>query len=70
MVIQAGTGGVYEILLIVLVIILIFNGLLRQKIMKKVHDSMETGNANKVKKPENKIDENHEYIDFEEIKDN
>ena len=32
----AGSGGIYEILLIILVVILIFNGLKRQKILNKV----------------------------------
>ena len=65
----AGSGGIYEILLIALVVILIFNGLKRQKILNKVDSNMgaNSGNRNiepKVQKNE-KIQEG-EYIDFEE----
>jgi hypothetical protein len=68
----AGSGGIYEILLIILVVILIFNGLKRQKIMNKV-DSNLNSNSGQVttdddseKKPET-ID--GEYVDFEETTD-
>lgn len=65
----AGSGGIYEILLIVLVVILIFNGLKRQKIMNKVDSNLDSYSRNhnnepKVQKKE-KIEEG-EYIDFEE----
>ncbi len=65
----AGLGGVYEILLIALVLVLIFNGLKRQKIMNKVDSNLDThsGYHNtepKVQKKE-KIQEG-DYIDFEE----
>tara|TARA_B110000285_G_scaffold85028_1_gene97512 strand:- start:336 stop:551 length:216 start_codon:yes stop_codon:yes gene_type:complete len=65
----AGSGGIYEFLLIVLVFVLIFNGLKRQKIMNKValnlnSHSRLTKNKPMVQKKE-KVDE-VEYIDFEE----
>ena len=65
----AGSGGVYEILLIVLIVVLIFNGLKRQKIMNKVDLNLEahsklTKNKPTVQKKE-KTDEG-EYVEFEE----
>jgi len=65
----AGVGGVYEILLIVLVVILIFNGLLRQKIMKKVDSNLNSQqHSNYSKSTSNKKEKikEGEYIDFEE----
>ena len=65
----AGFGGVYEVLLIVLVVILIFNGLKRQKIMNKVDSNLDTYSRNQNNEPvvqkKEKIKEG-EYIDFEE----
>lgn len=66
----AGSGGIYEVLLIVLVVILIFNGLLRQKIMKKVHDDMSDEPIRKSSPQKNRtIEQNHEYVDYEEVND-
>ena len=42
----AGTGGIYEILLIILVVILIFNGMKRQKIMNKVDSNLDAHSRN------------------------
>jgi len=65
----AGSGGIYEILLIVLVVILIFNGLKRQKIMNKVDSNLDSYSRNNNNEPtiqkKEKIKEG-EYIDFEE----
>lgn len=65
----AGSGGIYEILLITLVVILIFNGLKRQKILNKVDSNLGTNSANRNSEPKvqknEKIQEG-EYIDFEE----
>lgn len=65
----AGSGGVYEILLIILVVILIFNGLKRQKIMNKVDSNLDTHSRNQNHEPvvqkKEKIKEG-DYIDFEE----
>jgi len=65
----AGFSGVYEILLIILVVVLIFNGVKRQKIMNKVDSNLDAhprkqNSEPKVQKKE-KIKEG-EYIDFEE----
>ena len=65
----AGSGGIYEILLIILVIILIFNGLKRQKIMNKVDSNLNSGPRNQhnesiIQKKE-KVKKG-DYIDFEE----
>lgn len=65
----AGSGGLYEILLIILVIILIFNGLKRQKIMNKVDSNLNSGPRNQhnesiIQKKE-KVKKG-DYIDFEE----
>jgi hypothetical protein len=65
----AGSGGIYEILLIVLVVVLIFNGLKRQKIMNKVDSNLDahsrlTKKEQMVQNKE-KIDES-EYVEFEE----
>jgi len=65
----AGSGGLYELLLIILVIILIFNGLKRQKIMNKVDSNL---NARARKQGSGLIIKNKEklkevdYINFEE----
>ncbi len=65
----AGSGGIYEILLIALVVILIFNGLKRQKILNKVDSNLRTNSGNRNSEPKvqknEKIQEG-EYIDFEE----
>jgi len=65
----AGSGGVYEMLLIILVVILIFNGLKRQKIMNKVDSNLDTYSRNRNNEPKvqkkEKIKEG-EYVDFEE----
>ena len=65
----AGSGGVYEILLIILVVILIFNGLKRQKIMNKVDSSLNARSRNQNNEPiiqkKEKLKEG-DYIEFEE----
>ena len=65
----AGISGLYEVLLIVLVVILIFNGLKRQKILNKVDSNLNARSRSQKSAP---ITENKEklkegdYIDFEE----
>jgi hypothetical protein len=65
----AGSGGIYEILLIILVIILIFNGLKRQKIMNKVDSNLNAGPRNQhnesIIQQKEKVKKS-DYIDFEE----
>ena len=65
----AGLGGIYEILLIVLVVVLIFNGLKRQKIMNKVDLNLVAHSRLTEKEQmvqnKKKIDES-EYVEFEE----
>jgi len=65
----AGSGGIYEILLIILVIILIFNGLKRQKIMNKVDSNLNAGPRNQhnesIIQQKEKVKKG-DYIDFEE----
>ncbi len=64
----AGSGGIYEILLIILVVILIFNGLKRQKILNKVDSNLRTNlepNSESKGSKKEKIKEG-DYIDFEE----
>lgn len=63
----------YEILLIVLVLVLIFNGLLRRQVLKKANnklDQTDFGN-NTVKKNKSRTIEgaDDEYVDYEIIKD-
>ncbi len=71
-IVAAGMGSIYEVLLIILVVILIFNGLLRQKILNKVNNRFEASNQ-APKSPEKKVKirrrNNEEYVDYEEIKD-
>ena len=65
----AGSGGVYEILLIILVTILIFNGFKRYKILNKVDSRLETHNRGQNSESINRKKENlkeGDYIDFEE----
>ena len=65
----AGSGGVYEILLIILVVILIFNGLKRQKILNKVDSNLYARNRRhhyeSTTHKKEKLKEG-DYIDFEE----
>ena len=65
----AGSGGIYEILLIVLVVVLIFNGLKRQKIMNKVDLNLvahsRLNKKEQMVQNKEKIDES-EYVEFEE----
>lgn len=65
----AGSGGIYEILLIVLVVILIFNGLKRQKILNKVDSNLSARNRRQQNESttlkKEKLKEG-DYIDFEE----
>lgn len=65
----AGSGGIYEILLIALVVILIFNGLKRQKILNKVDSNLSARNRRQHNKSathkKEKLKEG-DYIDFEE----
>lgn len=61
---QAGTSGLYEVLLIVLVGILIYNGLLRGKVLSKINDNLE---GNKKKSTSSKVGE---YVDYEIVEEN
>lgn len=61
----AGTSGLYEFLLIILVVILIFNGLLRGKVLSKINDNLE-GNNKRPDSPARK----GEYVDFEIVEEN
>tara|TARA_B100000902_G_C27087181_1_gene801956 strand:+ start:560 stop:775 length:216 start_codon:yes stop_codon:yes gene_type:complete len=65
----AGSGGIYEILLIILVVILIFNGLKRQKILNTVDSNLYARNRNQHNEStthkKEKLKE-VDYIDFEE----
>jgi hypothetical protein len=67
------TSSFYEILLIVLVLILIFNGLLRRKVLRKYNDSLSQDDGNKtVRKKVNEVSRkvsDEEYIDYEIIND-
>jgi hypothetical protein len=68
----AGSGGLYEVLLIILVVILIFNGLKRQKIMNKVDSNLNARPRNQYNEPvikkKEKLKEG-DYIDFDETPD-
>ena len=63
-------SSLYEVLLIVFVLILIFNGLLRNKILKKVNNNLNTDVKDFPQKGKviSKKDES-EYVDYEIIKD-
>ena len=65
----AGFSGVYEILLIILVVVLIFNGVKRQKIMNKVDSNLDVHprkqNSEPIVQKRENIQEG-DYIDFEE----
>jgi hypothetical protein len=65
----AGFSGVYEILLIILVVVLIFNGVKRQKIMNKVDSNLDAHprkqNSEPIVQKRENIQEG-DYIDFEE----
>lgn len=70
MVVLAGNSGIYEILLITLVVILIFNGLKRQKIMNKVDANLSNNSKRKPTSktvPTKEKTQSGEYVDFEEI---
>jgi hypothetical protein len=71
--IQAGSSGIYEILLIVLVLVLIFNGLLRNKILRNYQNQPNTPQASQ-NQPKSKSNEKKtiegEYIDYEIVEDN
>jgi hypothetical protein len=60
----AGTSGLYEILLIILVGILIYNGLLRGKVLSKINDNLE---GKKKKSTSSKVGE---YVDYEIVEEN
>jgi len=65
----AGSGGIYEILLIILVVVLIFNGLKRQKILNKVDSNFSARNRrqhNESATQEKEKLKEGDYIDFEE----
>jgi len=69
--IQAGSTSLYEILLIILVVVLIFNGLLRNKILRNYQNSSNPSptkptSPQKVTKPKS-IE--GEYIDFEIVEE-
>ena len=62
----AGWSGVYEILLILLVVILIFNGLLRNKVLSKINDNLDQSKSSKnSKKPSKSKKIEGEYVDYE-----
>lgn len=61
----AGTSGLYEILLIILVVVLIFNGLLRNRMMK---DEIQKNKPKSNKKSPPKI-EGGDYVDYEVLDD-
>tara|TARA_B110000285_G_scaffold124139_1_gene140151 strand:+ start:50 stop:265 length:216 start_codon:yes stop_codon:yes gene_type:complete len=65
----AGSSGIYEVLLIILIVILIFNGLKRQKIMNKVDSNLNARPRNQNNEPiiqkKEKLKEG-DYIEFEE----
>jgi len=65
----AGSGGIYEILLIILVVILIFNGFKRQKILNKVDSNLYAHSRkqhNESTTHKNEKLKEGDYIDFEE----
>ena len=65
----AGSGGIYELLLIILVVILIFNGLKRQKILNIVDSNLSARNRrqhNESKTHKKEKLKEGDYIDFEE----
>lgn len=60
---SAGTSGIYEILLIILVGVLIYNGLLRGKVLSKISDNLgETKKNHHTSKV-------GEYVDYEIVED-
>lgn len=61
---QAGTSGLYEVLLIVLVVILIFNGYLRSKALSKINDNLDRSEKTSPKEKKG------EYVDYEIISEN
>lgn len=61
----AGTSGLYELLLIILVGVLIYNGLVRGKVLSKINNNLE--GSKKEKKP---LKKKGEYIDYEIIEEN
>ena len=69
--IQAGSTSLYEILLIVLVVVLIFNGLLRNKILRNYQNTPPTAPPQppvQQKVTKQKSVEG-EYIDYEIVED-
>lgn len=65
----AGVSGIYEVLLIVLVIVLIFNGLLRNKILRNTTEQQSSNHTEKHSKSTNTIKKG-EYVDFEVVSEN
>lgn len=65
----AGVSGLYEVLLIVLVVVLIFNGLLRSKVLSKINDNLDRSNQDSSSKDSSSRKEG-EYVDFEVISEN
>ena len=64
----AGWSGVYEILLILLVVIFIFNGLLRNKVLSKINDNLDQSKSSKNnKKPSKSKKVEGEYVDYEVV---
>lgn len=59
----AGTSGLYEILLIILVAVLIYNGLLRGKVLSKINDNLGE-QKNKQNSPKT-----GEYVDYEIVEE-
>ena len=66
----AGYGGVYEILLIFLVVFLIYNSFLRKKALTKINNNLDNRKSASTapKKPLEKEGEG-EYVDYEIVND-
>ncbi|MFT5600486.1 MAG: hypothetical protein ACI9N1_000721 [Flavobacteriales bacterium] len=66
----AGWSGMYEILLIVLVLVLIYNGFLKKKVLTKINDNLDNHKSDSPtpEKPVKKEVEG-EYVDYEIVND-
>ncbi|CAG5084560.1 hypothetical protein [Parvicella tangerina] len=60
----AGYSGLYEILLIILVAILIYNGLIKGRVLSKINDNLEHDNRKTSASKEG------EYVDYEIVEEN
>jgi len=66
----AGWSGAYEILLIILVVILIFNGLLKNKVLSKINHNLDSEKNKKKKSTKPKVKKlEGDYVDYEIIED-